>query len=155
MSTTAVARSFPYRRTVQAIAYGVSMLMAGFFLFRLVADLKSGRDLASTVATQLLLLIPVSACIAVRKRFVITDESLARLYLFGRKEIRWEEVARVMRKEGSLQEVLRVTDRRGQTIEIPFEQLKDGKELYREVKARTAHAQWVSKVWFSMEDPPT
>jgi len=132
---------YTYKRSVWVLAIGATVVVTPVAVEAVVGHLQRG-DLATAVVAALLLLVPASALIAAGRRYVLTDDILAREFLFGRKEIRLEAVVKVVEKEGFFQEVLRVTDNQSRTIEVPYEQLTNGQELYRNLKDRTAHAEW-------------
>ena len=132
---------YSYKKSVWLMAIGATVVVVPAIVARIWADFQKG-DLLTGAVTALFLLIPASALIAARRRYVLTDDILAREFLFGRKEIRLEAVVKVVEKEGFFQEVLRVTDNQSRTIEVPYEQLTNGQELYRNIKDRTAHAEW-------------
>jgi len=132
---------YTYKKSVWFLAIGATAIVVPAIVGRMLADFQTG-DLVTAAVTALLLLVPASALIAAGRRYVLTDDVLAREFLFGRKEIRLKAVVKVVEKEGFFQQVLRVTDNQSRTLEVPYEQLTNGRELYRNIKDRTAHAEW-------------
>jgi hypothetical protein len=133
---------YTYRKSVWLLAIGATVIVVPAIVGRMWADFKTG-DLVTAAVTGLFLLVPASALIAAGRRYVLTDDVLAREFLLGRKEIRLKAVVRVVEKEGFFQQVLRLTDNQSRTLEVPYEQLTNGQELYRNIKDRTAHAEWI------------
>jgi hypothetical protein len=132
---------YTYKKSVRLSAIGATVIVVPAIVGRVWMDLQNG-DLLTASVTALFLLVPASALIAAGRRYLVTDELLAREFLLGRKEIRWNTVVRVVEKEGFFQQVLRVTDNQSQTLEVPYEQLTNGQELYRKIKAQTEHVGW-------------
>jgi hypothetical protein len=143
---------YTHSAVAQTITYTASTLLAILVVPALACDILRQPDLHGRALVTLILLLTLVllgiVCVTVGRRYLLTDEVLAWSILGRTKAVRWAEVVTVTRVERRGGEGLRITDRRGRTIEVLFfSALQNEAQLYQEIMSRTAHAQWRSRRW--------
>lgn len=131
---TAFEKKYSYKKGLRIVTYTACLIVMFAAAGAIAARIRGERDIVTFLLWTLVLLIPLSALVTVRTRFVVTNEGLTKISPLGRRIILWSDIKAMREKEGFFQRIVTVVDKNDRKIVLPYEQIEEGRELYARVK---------------------